>query len=174
MEIALIEHNNNGVETLRREFTRGHAVTLRPDQQPRLRGGEFIPFFGVPALTTTVLAELLQEQAPQVVFGVGIREGHSFRIHFHPLHYNQTQDTSALLKEMTSQLECIINTQIAQYRWADKRLNIRPAGIKKIIELSLKIARRSGLLHRGSLVKRILRSLQDKFLFYLERYCQDH
>ena len=132
MGVALVEHDNKGVATLRREFTRGHVVTLCPDQQPRLRTGEFVPFFGVPALTATVLAELLQAHAPQVVFGVSIREGHSFRVHFHPLRYEHTNNVSTLLRQMTSQLEHIITPQIEQYRWSDKRLNIRPTGQRKL------------------------------------------
>ena len=132
MGVALVEHDNKGVATLRREFTRGHVVTLCPDQQPRLRTGEFVPFFGVPALTATVLGELLQEHAPQVVFGVSIREGNNFRIHFHPLRYEHANNVSALLKQMTAQLECIITPHIEQYRWSDKRLNIRPAGQRKL------------------------------------------
>jgi KDO2-lipid IV(A) lauroyltransferase len=132
MGVALVEHDSKGVATLQREFTRGHVVALCPDQQPRLRTGEFIPFFGVPALTATVLAELLQEHAPQLVFGISIREGHRFRIHFHPLRYEHTKNVSTLLRQITCQLECIITPHIEQYRWADKRLNIRPVGKRKL------------------------------------------
>ena len=132
MGIKLVEHDHNGVATLRQELTRGHVVTLCPDQQPRLRTGEFVPFFGVPALTATVLAELFQSHKPQVVFGVSIREGHRFRIHFHPLNYENTNNVDTLLRQMTSQLEQIITPHIEQYRWSDKRLNIRPAGQRKL------------------------------------------
>ena len=132
MGISLVEHTNEGLAQIMLQLSRGNVATLCPDQQPRLRGGEFIPFFAMPALTTTVMGSILRELSPQVVFGVGIREMSGIRIHFHPLEYDAELDVSSLLQCINKQLEEIISTHITQYRWADKRLNILPPAMKKL------------------------------------------
>ena len=132
MGISLVDHTNEGLAQIMRQLDRGNVATLCPDQQPRLRGGEFIPFFTMPALTTTVMGSILRELSPQVVFGVGIREMSGIRIHFHPLEYDAELDTTSLLRCINEQLEEIISTHITQYRWADKRLNILPPSMKKL------------------------------------------
>ena len=132
MGISLVEHTSRGLEQLTRHLGQGNVATICPDQQPRLRGGEFISFFGMPALTTKVMGSILREQSPQVVFGVGIREVSGIRIHFHPLDYDAQQGITSLLKSINEQLEKIIKKHISQYRWADKRLNILPPAMKKL------------------------------------------
>ena len=134
MGISLVEHTSQGLEQLTRHLKQGNVATLCPDQQPRLRGGEFISFFGMPALTVKAMGSILREQSPQVVFGIGIRELSGIRIHFHPLDYNAKQEITSLLESINEQLEKIIATHITQYRWADKRLNILPPSMKKLYE----------------------------------------
>ena len=130
MGISLVDHTDGGVQVMNKELTKGHIVTLCPDQQPRVRGGQFIEFFGVPALTTTVLAQLAAQHP--IVFGVAIRETGTFRLHFHPCKVNPAADIGIILNEINKQLEEIINPHIEQYRWSDKRFNIRPRGVAKL------------------------------------------
>jgi KDO2-lipid IV(A) lauroyltransferase len=132
MGIGLVLHTNDGVAALAKRLNDGEVVTLCPDQQPRLRGGEFIPFFARPALTTRVIVDLVRETGARLVFGAAIRESRGFRIYFHPLSIAAACDTVSTLTAINHQLEQIILQHPEQYRWSDKRFNIRPQGDTKV------------------------------------------
>ncbi|MBD3648687.1 MAG: hypothetical protein HUJ31_14820, partial [Pseudomonadales bacterium] len=133
MGISLFPHTRRATARLVQHLREGGVVTLCPDQQPRLRGGEFIPFFGCPALTTTALACLLQQSGASLVFGVALREDRGFRVYFHPCEYGNTEAGNvAVLANVNEQLEKIVEQHMEQYRWSDKRFNIRPPGEPKV------------------------------------------
>ncbi len=132
MGIALVEHTRPGQQALVQQLNRGDVITLCPDQQPKLRGGEFVPFFGVPALTSLAMASILSESRPALVFGVAIHDGSSYQLHFHPCRYDPCAAPGHILAGINSQLADIIQRHQSQYRWADKRFNIRPRGMAKI------------------------------------------
>jgi Kdo2-lipid IVA lauroyltransferase/acyltransferase len=134
MGIALAEHTLEGQQLLYCQLEQNRVVTLCPDQQPRLRGGDFVDYFGVPALTSRFLAQLVQRQQNQtgIVFGVCIREGSRFRLHFHPCQPAESADHVKVLEAINQQLEHIVCRHAEQYRWRDKRLNIRPPGSPRL------------------------------------------
>lgn len=139
MGIALVPHTRQGEAHISKKLSHGKVIALCPDQQPRLRGGAFIPFFGVEALTTTSLPLLLKnssslsgKSAPALLFGIAIRVSSGFSLHFLPCEYDTNDDCDTILKSINRQLEVIIGNYRKQYRWSDKRFNIRPAGSNKI------------------------------------------
>lgn len=132
MGIALVPHTNDGIATLRTRLEAREVVTLCPDQQPRLRMGEFVPFFGTLALTTVALSRLVRATDASVVFGVAIREENGFRVHFEPCQVDAAAGDYCILHAVNRQLETIVGAWPEQYRWSDKRFNIRPAGERKV------------------------------------------
>ena len=52
--MKLAPTNIKGVKILLQTLKKGEMVAILPDQVPPQEGGEFSPFFGVPALTTTL------------------------------------------------------------------------------------------------------------------------
>ncbi|MDA0789478.1 MAG: hypothetical protein O2780_08475, partial [Proteobacteria bacterium] len=132
MGVALVPHTTSGEMMMANHLTMGHLVTLCPDQQPRLRGGLFIPFFGAPALTAAAIARILKSVAPTLVFGFAVREGSRYRIQFEPCPYDPLDDPETLLGTINRALESIILRFPEQYRWSDRRFNIRPPGHHKI------------------------------------------
>ncbi len=132
MGIALVPHTNAGILHLKTRLASAEVITLCPDQQPRLRAGEFVPFFGQPALTATAISELTCAGEVRVVFAAAIREAQGFRVHFSPCNTGDCNQPTDVLGSINAQLEEIIRTHPDQYRWSDKRFNIRPRGMKRV------------------------------------------
>lgn len=132
MGIALLARSREGEQTLSTRLLAGDVVTFCPDQQPRLRGGEFIPFFGEPALTDKTLARLIRDTNPCLVFGAAIRESRGFRLHLESCELDTHMSDTRILTAINGHLEKIICSYPAQYRWEEKRFNIRPRGSAKI------------------------------------------
>ncbi len=129
MGIKLVPHSMSGVDRLERELQRGGIITLCPDQQPRLRGGEFVPFFGVPALTTTVITELHRKTGAAIVVAVALRTNNTYDIHFEDW---VDRNGEPMLKSISEQLQTTVLSHEDKYRWSDKRFNIQPPGSTRI------------------------------------------
>jgi len=130
--IALVEDDDQGRKHITEQLNSRHTITLCPDQQPRLRGGLFVPFFNLLALTTLTLPTLLRETNAELVIGIAWRDGDQYRISLQPLAYNLVDSDDAILRAVNQQLEATIQQNPVQYRWSDKRFNIRPIGQPKI------------------------------------------
>ena len=130
--IALVEHDDKGRARIVAQLNSGHVITLCPDQQPRLRGGLFVPFFDIPALTTLTLSTLLRETGAELVFGIAWRDGNQNRISLQKFDYDLAESDHEILGAVNQQFEAAIQLNAAQYRWSDKRFNIRPIGQPKI------------------------------------------
>ena len=132
MGIALLTRSQEGEQSLAKRLFTGDVVTFCPDQQPRLRGGEFIPFFEQPALTDKTLARLIRNTNPCLVFGAAIREGRGFRLHLERCELDTQASDTRILTAINSHLEKIIASYPEQYHWAEKRFNIRPRGTPRV------------------------------------------
>jgi len=128
MGIALVPHCEESVDVLASKLADGEIAILCPDQQPRLRGGIFVPFFGVAALTSLALARLIRETGAPVVLAAAIREDTGFRLCFQCCEFAPDLSDAGLLTAINRQLEETIGPHAAQYRWSDKRFNIRSRG----------------------------------------------
>ena len=73
-----------GIRTVIAELRRAGTVGVLPDQEPDAGAGVFAPFFGVPALTMTLLARLAGRTDPTVLFVVSERlpRARGWRVHF--------------------------------------------------------------------------------------------
>jgi KDO2-lipid IV(A) lauroyltransferase len=134
MGIALLPHTDRSVHLLIDRLKDGQLVTLCPDQQSRLSGGLFVPFFGVDALTTKVLPRLLQQSNALLIWACTERlpEGRGFRLRFSELDCCSSHSEEEILRAVGLSFQSCIETNPAQYRWADKRFNIRPTGQAKV------------------------------------------
>lgn len=130
--IRLVEHDEMGRSYLETLLTQGGIVTLCPDQQPRLRGGRFIDFFGQPALTTLTLPQLLKSTECPLFIGFTLRESDQFSPNLLHIPYEVSATDEQLLELVNRTLMEIIEQTPNQYRWSDKRFNIQPLGHKKV------------------------------------------
>ena len=107
----------------------GGAVAILPDQQPKNGDGVFVPFFGVQALTMTLVNRLAERTGATVLYAWCERIGPDieFALHVEPAPA-QIADPDPLLAAATlnAGIERIARRDPAQYQWTYKRYTLRP------------------------------------------------
>jgi KDO2-lipid IV(A) lauroyltransferase len=114
----------------------GGMVGILPDQQPKGGDGLWAPFFGIAALSMTLLPRLAQRTGATVLFAIAERRsdpeqsgGIRFDVHLIPaspaLH---GEDLQAAVAAMNADVQAIAERDPAQYQWTYKRYTLRPPG----------------------------------------------
>ena len=122
------------VRQLFRRLQDGGAVGILPDQQPKAGDGEFAPFFGVPALTMTLLPRLAARTGAAVLFAYCERlpdDGNApaFALRIEPAPAGLADpDPHAGVAALNAAVERIARRDPAQYQWTYKRYTLRPPG----------------------------------------------
>lgn len=109
----------------------GGAVGILPDQQPKAGDGEFAPFFGVQALTMTLVSRLAERTGATVLFAwcERIGPGPDFALHVRPAPEGIADpDATVATTALNSMVESIARRDPAQYQWTYKRYTLRPSG----------------------------------------------
>jgi KDO2-lipid IV(A) lauroyltransferase len=102
----------------------GGVAGILPDQQPKAGDGEFAPFFGIPALTMTLLSRLAQRTGATVLLGYCERigetpDGPAFALRFEPV-----PDAADGVAALNAAVERVARRDPAQYQWTYKRWSI--------------------------------------------------
>ncbi|MEJ7747285.1 MAG: lauroyl acyltransferase [Luteimonas sp.] len=112
----------------------GGVVGILPDQQPKLGDGAFAPFFGVQALTMTLLNRLAERTGATVLFAYCERIGSgpasaipTFALHIEcaPVQIASV-DPAAGVTALNAAIQRIASRDPAQYQWTYKRYSIPP------------------------------------------------
>src|SRR5690606_25370153 len=109
----------------------GGAVGTLPDQQPKAGDGEFAPFFGVQALTMTLLSRLAERTGAPVLFAWCERlgDGPEFALHVEPAPAAIADpDPQVAVACLNAEVERIARRALGQYQWTYKRYTLRPPG----------------------------------------------
>ena len=120
-----------GVRGLFKRLRDGGVVGILPDQQPKSGEGEFVPFFGTPALTMVLLSRLAQRTGATVLFAFAERlaAGGGFRVHFLDAPQGIADpDLPTAVAALNRGVENCVRLAPEQYQWAYKRYSIRPPG----------------------------------------------
>jgi KDO2-lipid IV(A) lauroyltransferase len=133
--VTQVRAEGPGVRQLFKLLKDGGVVGILPDQQPKQGDGEFAPFFGVPALTMTLLGRLAHRTGAAVVFAyceriVGGRAGQpAFALHIEaaPEAVGDAEPAVAVAA-LNGALERIARRDPSQYQWTYKRYTLRPSG----------------------------------------------
>jgi KDO2-lipid IV(A) lauroyltransferase len=126
--VRLVPAESNAMRPLVKALKAGETVGITPDQQPKLGGGEFAPFFGRQALTLSLIPKLARGGAP-VVFAWAQPVDAGFEIHFEAGDPRiGDADLPAATAAMNAQVEAIARRDLAQYQWTYKRFSKRPPG----------------------------------------------
>ncbi|WP_305804284.1 lauroyl acyltransferase [Stenotrophomonas sp. YIM B06876] len=119
------------VRQLLKVLKEGGAVGILPDQQPKNGDGVFVPFFGVPALTMTLVNRLAGRTGATVLYAWCERTGAGldFSLHVEPAPA-AIADPDPLLAASTlnAGIERIARRDPSQYQWTYKRYTLRPPG----------------------------------------------
>jgi len=120
-----------GTRALLRALSQGESVGIMPDQDPGRGAGVFVPFFGVLARTTTLVARLAERTGASVVLAYAERlpAGAGFRLHFRPASPEiHDPDVLVATAAMNRDIERLVRECPDQYLWSYKRFRIRPPG----------------------------------------------
>lgn len=130
----MVATDSKGVALLLQALRRGEMTGILPDQVPPPSGGEFTPFFGIPALTMTLANRLQQKTGARLIMGFARRlGGHKpgFRIVFRePDQKVYAEDIPTALAAMNASVESLIREAPEQYQWEYKRFKRQPEGYK--------------------------------------------
>lgn len=127
--VTLVPAQASAMRPLWRALQAGEIVGITPDQQPKLGGGEFAPFFGRQALTLSLIPKLAERSGAPVLFAYAEPVADGFEVHFEPA-AAEIADSNLLVATtaMNAQVEAIARRQITDYQWTYKRFSRRPPG----------------------------------------------
>jgi len=127
--VSQIRADTAGVRALFKRLREGGVVGILPDQQPKVGDGDFAPFFGIEALTMTLLSRLAERSGATVVFAWCERsgDGPQFALHVEAADPAiASTDLPTALTALNAQIERIARRDLAQYQWTYKRFKARP------------------------------------------------
>ena len=119
--------DDSGVRRVYRHLSSGGVVSIMPDHVPR-SGGIVAPFFGVPALTMTLLPRLAARTGANVLmlFVERLPKAAGYRIHFRAAPEALVDpDPLRASTAMNEAVAACIEEAFAQYQWNYKRFKPR-------------------------------------------------
>jgi Kdo2-lipid IVA lauroyltransferase/acyltransferase len=128
----VVPTNRKGVVALLKVMKNGGFTAILPDQIPDASGGEFAPFYGVPALTMTLVNNLRARSGCAVIAAYAERVPGGFDIHFKRADEQiDSDDESEALAALNRTVEACVNDIPEQYQWEYKRFRKQPKGFPK-------------------------------------------
>jgi len=128
--VRLVPAEANAMRPLWRALQAGETVGITPDQQPKLGGGEFAPFFGLPALTLSLIPKLAARTGATVLVGYAeLGPDARYRVRFEPAPAAIADDDLVVATTaMNAAVEAVARRDLRQYQWTYKRYTLRPPG----------------------------------------------
>lgn len=117
--------DDSGVRRVFRHLREGGVVSIMPDHVPRA-GAVVAPFFGVPALTMTLLPRLARRTGAKVLMLFVERLPHGYRVHFRePPAAIVDPDPRVACSALNAGIEACVRDAFSQYQWNYKRFKAR-------------------------------------------------
>ncbi len=131
---VMVPANRRGVTELMKTLKTGGCVVVLPDQEPERESGGFAPFFGMHALTISLVHGLASKTGAQLLLINARRlpDGSGFDVVFRDANAVNTPDQQASLTAMNATIETAVREIPAQYQWEYKRFKRQPERRKRI------------------------------------------
>src|SRR6476469_161149 len=129
--VTQVRAEGAAVRQLFKRLKDGGVVGILPDQQPKAGDGEFAPFFGVSALSMTLLSRLAARSGAVVLFAYCERTDWSphFRLRIEAAPDAIAADDPATgVAALNATVERIARRDPTQYQWTYKRYTLQPPG----------------------------------------------
>jgi KDO2-lipid IV(A) lauroyltransferase len=129
---TMVPADGSGIRDLLRTLKQNGNIMILPDQVPSAqKGGEgvWVPFFGKPAYTMTLLPRLAAASGAIVLFFFAERlpQGRGFRMHFVSMDEPYSDDKFTAARQTNAMVEKLVSLAPEQYLWGYNRYK-RPAG----------------------------------------------
>ncbi|KAG1317168.1 hypothetical protein G6F62_013050 [Rhizopus arrhizus] len=131
LRYAKAMYANEDIRATVRHLKKGGFLWYAPDQDMRGKDTVFVPFFGVQALTMTLVNRLAERTGATVLYGWCERIGPDmeFALHIEPTDPAVADpDPQVAATALNAGIERIARRDPAQYQWTYKRYTLRPAG----------------------------------------------
>jgi KDO2-lipid IV(A) lauroyltransferase len=128
--VTQVRAEGPAVRQLFKRLKEGGVVGILPDQQPKAGDGEFAPFFGVQALTMTLLSRLAARSGAVVLIACCERIDWSptFRLRIERAPDAVASIVPAIgVAALNAAVERMARRDLSQYQWTYKRYTLRPA-----------------------------------------------
>lgn len=125
-----------GVTMLVKALARGEIVGILPDQEPPLNSGEFAPFFGVEALTMTLVAKLAKRTDATVlsIFAKRLAHAQGFEVVVAKARAGIGDvDLAVAAQALNATVEDCVRQAPSQYQWEYRRFKRQPDGTKNAL-----------------------------------------
>ena len=129
--IRQVRAEGPAVRQLWKALRQGGTVGILPDQQPKQGDGVFAPFFGIQALTMTLVSRLAERTGATVLMAWCARSGPDleFEVRVEPAPEDIADpDPVVAATALNAAVERIARRDPAQYQWTYKRYTLRPPG----------------------------------------------
>ena len=130
--ITQIRAEGPAVRQMLKTLKAGGTLAILPDQQPKQGDGVFVPFFGMDALTMTLVNRLASRTGAERIYAWCERvEGPelAFDLHLEPAPAALAdEDAQAATARLNQDIEAIVRRAPSQYQWTYKRFTLRPPG----------------------------------------------
>jgi Kdo2-lipid IVA lauroyltransferase/acyltransferase len=130
----VVPTNRQGVMQLFKALKRGGMTGILPDQVPEKdSGGQFAPFFGVQAMTMTLVYNLIQRTNCRILCGSCLRRPGGFEMLFtEPDAAIYSVDEQTSLAGLNASVEHMVRAAPEQYQWEYKRFRrLQPGETKR-------------------------------------------
>lgn len=127
--VRQVRAESAAVRQLLKVLKDGGATGILPDQQPKAGDGVFAPFFGVEALTMTLVNRLAERTGATVLYGwcERVGPGMQFALHLQPTAPGVADpDPRTAASTLNAGIEGIARRDPSQYQWTYKRYTLRP------------------------------------------------
>lgn len=131
-QATLVPTDESGIRQIFRALRQGGTTVILPDHSPKV-GGDWVPYFGIPLLSSCLSAKLIQKTKASALFLYAIRnDAGSFDMHIEaidPNIYSLTPEQGTEL--IHHHIESLIRRYPEHYHWSYKRFKANPelAGI---------------------------------------------
>lgn len=122
-QMKLVPTDLGGVRQLLRALKRDEIIGVLPDQVPGNGEGEWVPFFGRPAYTMTLIGRLVESSGAAVVMCRCERlpRGEGYALYFTPLSFDSG---ASIQPQVSAALETAIRQCPEQYLWSYNRYKV--------------------------------------------------
>lgn len=130
----MVPTDRQGIKALYQALEDDELIVILPDQQPKTAkggGGVFAPFFGVPALTMTLVNRFARKTGAPVYFIAFVRTGSRPAYKVIGLLAGDdiaSRDAEAAATELNAGVEKLVRQYPAQYQWTYRRFRAQPDG----------------------------------------------
>lgn len=131
---SLAPSTKEGILSLIKQVRKGGVAGIAADPEPSLSSGVFVPFFGVPALTSKFVPSLVKDRKAEAVFMHALRldDGSGYRVVIEAApDALYGEDIEAAVTALNQGIEKQVRQAPSQYMWNMKRFKKRPEGEAK-------------------------------------------